>query len=65
MGVLMRRWEQSQEGLGQVWLGRRQEPWARCGSRQVALGGSGEALVRCQRTMPFGMPIRLSWGQTG
>ena len=41
MGVLVRRWEQRQEGRGQVVLGMRQEPRAWRGRRQVALGGSG------------------------
>lgn len=46
MGWLVRRWEQSQEGRGQVGLGMRQEPWAGRGRRQVARGGCGRGRSR-------------------
>jgi hypothetical protein len=41
MGLLVRHWEQSEEKLGQVVPGKRQESWTRRGHREVALGGSG------------------------
>ena len=55
MGWLVRRWGQSQEGLGQVGLGVRQDPWARRGRRQGALGGSGGCVPE---HTPCGMPLR-------
>jgi len=35
--LLVRRWEQRQEGRGQVGLGMQQSPWAKRGRRQAAL----------------------------
>ena len=45
------------EGLGQVGLGMRQEPWARRGRRPGALGGAGGGVPE---QTPCGMPIPSS-----
>lgn len=55
VGWLVRRWEQSQEGRGQVGLGMWQEPRARRGRRQVAVGGSRGCVPE---QTPCGIPIR-------
>jgi len=61
MGWLVRHWEPSHVGLGQVRLGMRQSPWVRRGRRQVALGGS-QGYVPEQT--PLGIPSQLPTGAT-